>query len=77
MRLSSVSTISIVLRWDSLPVRLQLPKEDGRYFLHSGTSFQVADHDFTRFSMIPSVALIVDIPDSISESWYTGDVHVG
>lgn len=43
--------------------------ERGRQVLvHSSTSFQVADHDFTRFSVIPSVALVVDIPDSISGS---------
>ena len=51
--------------------------ERGRQVLvHSSTSFQVANHDFTRFSVIPSVALVVDIPDCISGSWYTGDVHV-
>lgn len=42
--------------------------------VHSNTSFQVADHDFTRFSVIPSVALLVDIPDKISGSWYDGNV---
>ena len=51
--------------------------ERGRQVLvHSSTRFQVADPDFTRFSVIPSVALKVDIPDSISGSWYSGDVHV-
>ena len=44
--------------------------------VHSSTRFQVADPDFTRFSVIPSVALKVDIPDSISGSWYSGDVQV-
>ena len=38
--------------------------------------FQAAEHDFTRFSVIPSVSLLVDIPDKISGSWYDGDVHV-
>ena len=53
--------------------------ERGRQVLvHSGASFQVSDHDF---SMIPSVALLVDIPDSITPdsitgSWYDGNVHV-
>ena len=49
----------------------------GRQVLvHSSTNFQVADHDFTRFSVIPSVALLVDIPEKISESWYDGDMHL-
>lgn len=51
--------------------------ERGRQVLvHSNTSFQVADHDFTCFSVIPLVALLVDIPDKISGLWYDGDVHV-
>ena len=43
--------------------------------VNSSTSFQVADNDFTCFS-IPSAALIVDVPEKISGSWYTGDVHI-
>ena len=40
--------------------------ERGRQVLvNSSTSFQVADHDFTRFSVIPSVTLLVDIPESV------------
>ena len=31
----------------------------------------------TKFSLIPSVVLEVDIPDSFEGSWYTGQVHVG
>ena len=31
--------------------------------VQGSTSFQVADHDFTRLSMIPSVSLVVVIPD--------------
>ena len=44
--------------------------------VHGSTLFQVADHDFTRFSMIPSVSLVVDIPDKISESWYDRQVNI-
>ena len=40
-------------------------------------SFLVSDHDFTRFSLVPSVALIVDIPDSPDESFHRGQVLVG
>ena len=34
---------------------------------------QASDHDFTKFGIIPSVALLVDIPDEISGSWYHGE----
>ena len=51
--------------------------ERGRQVIvHSSTSFQVADHDFTRFNIIPLVALLVDIPENLSGSWYNGSVHV-
>lgn len=33
--------------------------------------FAVCDHDFTKFSLIPSVIFIVDIPAIISDSWYS------
>ena len=38
--------------------------------------FEVGDHDFTRFSIIPSVIFSIDIPDSIEGSWYHGQVCV-
>lgn len=38
--------------------------------------FQVGDHDFTRFSIIPSVIFHIDIPDTIDGSWYDGQVCV-
>lgn len=48
-----------------------------RVIVRAGTSFKVGDHDFTKFSIIPSVTLIVDIPDKIHDSWYRGQVMVG
>jgi hypothetical protein len=39
--------------------------------------FAVSDHDFTKFSIIPSVTLLLDIPDSIYGSFYRGQVYVG
>ena len=33
---------------------------------------QVGDHDFTKFSLIPSVTFIVNIPEDIADSWFTG-----
>ena len=40
-------------------------------------TFAVGDHDFTRFSIIPSVVFHLSIPDSFEGSWYTGKVLVG
>lgn len=40
-------------------------------------TFVVGDHDFTRFSIIPSVALLIDIPEKFEGSWYKGKVLVG
>ena len=52
--------------------------ERGRQVLAvAGSQFLVDDHDFTTFSLIPSVILHIDIPDNISGSWYTGQVHIG
>ena len=43
----------------------------------NGTKFQVGDHDFTKFPIIPSVILKVDIPEAVEGSWYRGKVNVG
>ena len=43
----------------------------------TGKKFRVADHDFTKCGMIPSVTLVCDIPSSIEELFYTGQVYVG
>ena len=48
-----------------------------RVLVRAGTTFEVGDHDFTKFSITPSVILAVDIPDNIQESWYRGQVFVG
>ena len=31
--------------------------------------FMVGDHDFMKFTLIPSVIFVVDIPEKISDSW--------
>ena len=36
--------------------------------------FKVGDHDFTKFSMIPSVVLQSQIPEDVACSWYCGQV---
>ena len=38
--------------------------------------FAVGDHDFTKATVTPSVALICDITESIGESFYLGKVFV-
>ena len=51
-------------------------KRGRQVLVHSSTSFFVGDHDFTRMSIIPSVSLLVDIPEELVRSWYTGEVQV-
>ena len=41
-----------------------------RVLVKVGTSFEVADHDFTKFSLIPSVILQNEVPDDVTGSWY-------
>ena len=43
----------------------------------NGKRFSVADHDFTKCSIIPSVTVVCDIPNTIDESFYRGQVYVG
>ena len=43
-----------------------------RVLVRADEFFTVGDHDFTKFSLIPSVAFILDIPLQISDSWYSG-----
>lgn len=42
-----------------------------------GTSLTVADHDFSRTSLTPSVTMKLTIPEDSSGTWYDGTVHVG
>lgn len=39
-------------------------------------SFEVADHDFSRGSITPSVVLDVSTPEKAEESFYDGKVRV-
>ena len=38
--------------------------------------FEVGDHDFTCFSIIPSVLFRIEIPDDFEGSWYSCQVCV-
>ena len=40
-------------------------------------TFEVCDHDLTKFSLIPSVTLVVDIPSTMEGSCYDCQVYVG
>lgn len=48
-----------------------------RVLVRSDEAFTVADYDFTKFALIPSVVFIIDFPEEISDSWYHGHVFVG
>ena len=39
--------------------------------------FQVADHDFSKLSLIPTTILVNEIPESVDGSWYRGNLYVG
>ena len=39
--------------------------------------FEVGDHDFTKVLLITSVSFVIKIPETIDDSWYDGEVHVG
>jgi len=41
------------------------------------TTFAVADHDYTKLGIIPSVTMVCNIPESINGDFYTGKVHIG
>ena len=52
--------------------------EHGKKVLVGGhETFAVSDHDFCKFSIVPSVDFIMDVPEVIDEPWYRGSVFVG
>jgi len=40
------------------------------------TTFEVADHDYTKTGIIPSVTMICNIPESINGDFYAGKVRI-
>ena len=40
-------------------------------------SFQVANHDFTKLSVTPSVTMLINIPDDIEGTFYDSQIHIG
>jgi len=53
------------------------PERGRRVSVRLDEYLTVGDHDLTKFGLVPSVVLVNDLPDEISESWYTGKVYVG
>ncbi|GES91524.1 hypothetical protein GLOIN_2v1782174 [Rhizophagus clarus] len=52
--------------------------ERGRQIIVSKSkTFQVADYDFTKCGIIPSVTMICDISCTIEESFYKGQIYIG
>ncbi|CAB5372918.1 unnamed protein product [Rhizophagus irregularis] len=43
----------------------------------NGATFDIADHDFMKCELIPSVIMHAKIPQSIDESFYHGKVYMG
>jgi hypothetical protein len=41
------------------------------------TTFSVADHNFTKTGIVPSVTMICKIPESINSDFYSGKVNIG
>ena len=61
---------------DKHHIKVGEPKYPVAATVRSNESFEVADHDFTKFGIIPSVSFILDIPEDVSESWYDGCVFI-
>ena len=45
-----------------------------RVIVGLGKALEVADHDFTKLTLTPSVTFLVDVPDDIEGSFYRGQV---
>ena len=58
------------------PVAAAAAECDRRVLVSMTKSFRVGDHNFTKFSVIPSVILVLNIPHTNSDSWYDGQVYV-
>lgn len=47
-----------------------------RVIVGEGEVLCKADHDFSKFNLIPSVNLVIKIPESLEDSFYEGDTTV-
>jgi len=48
-----------------------------RMIVGRNETFEVSHHDFCKFSIIPSVSFVLDIPEEFDQSWYRATVHIG
>ncbi len=48
-----------------------------RVITAQGVKFAVSDHDFTKWSVVPSVTMLLNVPDTVVGSFYRGQVWVG
>lgn len=48
-----------------------------RVLVSRNETFEVSDHDFCKFSIVPSVSFVIDIPETFDKSWYRGFVNIG
>ena len=48
-----------------------------RVLVGPNETFEVADHDFTKFSVVSSVSFVIKIPETVEGSRYESEVHVG
>ena len=46
-----------------------------RSMVAAGTQLAAADHDFHIAGIVPSVDFLIDIPESVSDSFYQGSIH--
>ncbi len=51
-------------------------KRGKKVVINRDTTFEVADHNYTKTGIIPSVVMICNIPESINGDFYVGKVHI-
>ena len=73
LRTSYALMTSIRSKWVNHTALLLLLNVAGKCLYIVEQHLKFSDHDFSKFSMVSSVTLFVDIPSDI---WYHGQVHV-
>ena len=68
---------NISAKWVNQDCQLPQLKEGNKCVTTNGKKFAVANHDFTKSGVIPSVTLLCDTPDSTDGNFYQGQVYVG
>lgn len=68
----SINTVHRIVGEPSFPVAAA--ERSSRVVVNT---FLVGDHNFTKFSLVPSVCLILTVSEKVSDSGYNGKVFVG